>query len=96
MTETQPSERQRKKWREDRARLRLLARHFPAPPKVQLTPEEKRERNNAKAREARTVKALGMVDLTCPMFHADGRPIRSRPARKPSKGPQNRPSGPWD
>jgi hypothetical protein len=96
MTEKQPSERQRKKWREDRARIRLMAKHFPAPPKVQLTPEEKRERKNAKAREVRAVKALCSVDLTCPMFHADGRIIRSKPARKPSKAPQNRPSGPWD
>jgi hypothetical protein len=73
MTESQPTERQRKKWREDRARLRLMAHLFPAPPKPKLTVEEKRAVKTAKQREAREAKRLGMIDLTCPIFFADGR-----------------------
>jgi hypothetical protein len=96
MTDKQPTERQRRKWREDRARLRLMAKHFPAPLKVQLTPEEKRERKNAAAREARATRSLGEIDLTCPLFHVDGRIIRSKPARKRPKVPEKRASGPWD
>jgi hypothetical protein len=96
MTKQTLTERQREKWRLDRARIRLIAKNFPKPPKVVLTPEEKREIKNHKAREARAAKALAMVDLSCPMFHADGRIIRQKPARKPSKPAHNRPKGPWD
>jgi hypothetical protein len=96
MVEKQPTARQRKKWREDRARLRLLRQHFPAPRKVELTPDEKRELKNAKAREARAAKALATINLTCPQFHADGRNIRTKSAPKPDKRPQNRAKGPWD
>jgi hypothetical protein len=96
MTDKLPSERQRKKWREDRARIRLTAKHFPKPPKVVLTPEEKRERKNSAAREARAVKLLATIDLTSPLFRADGRIVRLRPAPKRPKGPEKRAKGPWD
>jgi hypothetical protein len=96
MKESKPTERQRKKWREDRARLRLMAKHFPAPPRVVLTPEERRERKNAAAREARAAKALGAIDLTCPDFLADGRNLPRKRAPKPSKPALNRAEGPWD
>jgi hypothetical protein len=59
MTDKQPTARQREKWRTDRARLRAMRLVFPSPPKPKLTPEEKRELKNAKAREAREAKALG-------------------------------------
>jgi hypothetical protein len=90
------TDRQREKWRLDRARLRAMAKLFPAPPKIQLTPDEKRELRNAKAREARATKALGTVDLTCPLFDAKGRLMGKKAAPKPAKRPQNRAEGPWD
>jgi hypothetical protein len=73
MTESQPTERQRRKWREDRARLRAMALAFPVAPKPVLTPEEKRALKTANQREARETKRLGAVDLNCPLFFADGR-----------------------
>ena len=96
MTKLTLTERQRAKWREDRARLRLLSAHFPKPPRLLLSAEEKRERKNAAAREARAVKALAMIDLTCPMFREDGRIIRQKADRKPDKPTHNRAEGPWD
>ena len=98
MTEKQPSERQRRKWREDRARLRLthFVVLFPLPPKPQLTVEERRERKAATARDARAVKALASLDFISPMFHEDGRIIRSKPAPKREKAPERRAKGPWD
>jgi hypothetical protein len=67
MTTKQPTERQRAKWREDRARLRLMAHLFPAPPKLVLTPAEKREIKTQKQREWRDTVRLGQIDLTCPL-----------------------------
>jgi hypothetical protein len=96
MTEKQPTEKQRKRWREQRARLRLMAKHFPPPPKVVLTPEEKREIRNQKERDRRAALAPGAVDLTCPQFLPDGRNLPSMPARKRPKCPEKRASGPWD
>jgi hypothetical protein len=96
MTESKLTERQRKKWREDRVRLRAMAHLFPSPPKPKLTPEEKREIKNAKQREAREAKALGAVDLTCPMVFGRRARQPAKPARKRPKAPQKRASGPWD
>jgi hypothetical protein len=96
MVDKQPSERQRRKWREDRARLRMQARLFPAPPKSQLTPEEKRERKAAATRQAREAKALAAIDFTSPQFHPDGRNIARKPAPKRQKAKERRAKGPWD
>jgi hypothetical protein len=96
MTNPQPTERQRRKWREDRARLRLLARHFPAPHKPQLTPDEKREARNAAARERRAALALAKIDLTCPQDFGRRAKRAEKTARKPSKPAHNRAEGPWD
>jgi hypothetical protein len=73
MTDKPPSERQRKKWREDRARLRAMALAFPVAPKPVLTPAEKRAIKTHNERERRAAKRLGEIDLTCPIFHQDGR-----------------------
>jgi hypothetical protein len=50
-----------------------MALVFPSPPKPVLTPEETRALNTLKQREARDTKRLGQIDLTCPIFFADGR-----------------------
>jgi hypothetical protein len=96
MTEKQPTAKRRKEWREARARLRLQARLFPAPPKVLLTPEERRQRKTAAARQAREAAALAAIDFTSPQFHPDGRNIARKPAPKRQKAPERRASGPWD
>jgi hypothetical protein len=96
MTSPQPTAKQRERWRLQRTQLRLLRKNFPAPPKVELTPDEKRELRNYKAREARAAKVLGTINLDCPLFDADGQLIGKKPTRKPAKLPLNRPKGPWD
>jgi hypothetical protein len=73
MTESQPTERQRKKWREDRARLRAMALAFPVAPKPKLSPAEMRQIKTDRERDRRAAKRLGEIDLTCPIFHPDGR-----------------------
>jgi hypothetical protein len=96
MTDKQPTERQRKKWREDRARLRAMEHLFPSPPKPVLTPEEKRQLKTDKQREAREAKRLGEVDLTCPMVFGRRAKQPSKPAPKRPKVPEKRAKGPWD
>jgi hypothetical protein len=96
MVEKEPTERQRKKWREDRARLRAIAHLFPSPPKPKLTPEEKREAKTARQREAREAKRLGEIDLTCPMVFGRRAKQPAKAARKRPKPPQRRAKGPWD
>jgi hypothetical protein len=96
MVDKEPTAKQRKEWREARARLRLMAGLFPAPVKPALSPEEKRELRNQKERDRRAAKALATISLISPMFHEDGRIIRSKPTPKRPKPPQNRAKGPWD
>jgi hypothetical protein len=67
LTVKQPTDRQRAKWRDDRARLRLMAHLFPAPPKLVLTPAEKRAIKTQNQRERRDAVRLGKVDLNCPL-----------------------------
>jgi hypothetical protein len=96
MNESKLTERQREKWRLDRARLRLMSKLFPKPPRVVFTPEERRERKNAAARERRAALALATINLDCPQFRADGRNLPRKAARKAAKPALNRPTGPWD
>ena len=63
MRTKEPTERQKEKWRTDRARLRALRLVFPVAPKVPMNADEKREHRAYLQRERRAAKLLGTVLL---------------------------------